>query len=439
MAGVSVYTVSSMSQEAGATQQKIYTRQSVSWALFDFSTTVFAMNVISRFAALWIKNEKHGTDLDFAWAIVASLLAASVVNVVLAPLSDALGRRAMFVRVFALLCAVATATLGTNPALPAALALIALANFANQSGMIFWTAMLGDVSTPRSLGRISGLGAALSYIGSVTGLMLAERLRDEQASAAVVFVPTALVYVLFALPQFLLVRDRQPREAIDVAATLRATWAELAEMGRLIWNHRPLRWFMVAVLLYSDVLGTLTLFMAVYAQEAIGMDEQEKVFLWLSEISVYLIAATVFAVAGGWLFGKLADRLNKLRLLMSVLALWTAGLLIAILARAKWPFWIAGPMIGLAWGGVAVLGRALLLELGWPEHRTKLFTLFALVGRAAGIIGPLLWGVVVKLAAPLGHDRYRLAAGTLAVLMFVAMWILQKAIREQKAMDGKKA
>ena len=426
-----------MTAAAQSAQHRIYTRQSVSWALFDFSTTVFAMNVISRFAALWIKNEKGGTDLDFAWAIVASLVAASAVNVVLAPLSDALGLRAAFVRLFALVCGAATAALGANPTLSLALALIALANFANQSGAIFWTAMLGDVSTPRSLGRISGLGAALSYIGSVTGLMLVERLRDERASAAVVFVPTAVVYVLFALPQFLLVRDRQPHVGgINVAATLRSTWGELVAIGRLIWNRRPLRWLMLAVLLYSDVLGTLTLFMAVYAQEAIGMDEQDKVFLWLTEISVYLIAATVFAVLGGWLIGKLADRLNKLRLLMSLLALWTAGLLIAILTRAKWPFWIAGPMIGLAWGGVAVLGRALLLELGWPEHRTKLFTIFALVGRAAGIIGPFLWGAVVTAAEPLGHDKYRVAAGTLAVLMLLAMWTLRKAMREQKVVHG---
>lgn len=416
-----------MAESAQPGQEKIYTRQAVSWALFDFSTTVFAMNVISRFAALWIKNEKGGTDLDFALAIVASLLAASAVNVVLAPLSDALGRRAAFVRVFALLCVLATAALGVNPTLPLALGLIALANFANQSGAIFWTAMLGDVSTPRSLGRVSGLAAALSYVGSVTGLILAELLREEGASAAVVFVPTALVYVLVALPQLVLVRDRQPREAVDVGGTLRATWSELVGIGRLIWTHRPLRWFMLSVLLYSDVLGTLTLFMAVFAQEAIGMNEQDKVFLWLTEISVYLIAATVFAVLGGWMFGRLADRFNKLRLLMSVLALWTAGLVIAILTRAKWPFWVAGPMIGLAWGGVAVLGRALLLELGWPQHRTKLFTIFALVGRAAGIIGPLLWGIVVWAAQPLGRDKYRVAAAMLVVLMGLAMWMVKRA------------
>ncbi len=421
-----------MPETAQAAQQKIYTRQSLSWALFDFSTTVFAMNVISRFAALWIKNEKGGTDLDVAWAVIASLLAASVVNVALAPLSDAMGRRAVFVRVFGLLCVGATVALGANPALLLALGLIALANFANQSGMIFWTAMLGDVSTPKTLGQVSGLGAVLSYVGSVLGLVLAERFRGEGVSATVVFVPTAVVYLAVALPQFLLVRDAAPRRAVALAAALRGTWRELVTIGRLVWNHRPLRWFMLAVLLYSDVLGTLTLFMAVYAQEVIGMSGERKVFLWLSEISVYLAAATLFAVAGGWAIGQVADRFSKVKLLLGVLALWTAGLLIAIAATVKWPFWIAGPMIGAAWGGVAVLNRALLIELGWPEHRTKLFTLFALVGRAAGIVGPLLWGLVVQAAEPLGTGKYRVAAATLVVLMLLAMAILRKVMHEQR-------
>jgi UMF1 family MFS transporter len=419
-----------MSQEPAATEQKIYTRRSVSWALFDFSTTVFSMNVISRFAALWIKNEKGGSDLDFALAVVASLLAASIVNVVLAPVSDAMGRRAVFVRVFGLTCAAATLALGGNPPLPVALALIALGNFGNQSSMIFWTAMLADVSTPRTLGRVSGLGAALSYIGSVLGVLTAELFRGEGVPATVVFVPTAVVYVLVALPQFLLVRDSRPRQGVDTAGAVRGCWRELVGIVRLIWGYRKLRWFLVAALLYSDVLGTLTLFMAVYAHEAVGLADDKKLFLWLSEISVFLVVATVFAVAGGWAFGKAADRMEKLKLLLAVLGMWTVALLVAIASTVKWPFWIVGVMVGTAWGGVAVLSRALLLELGWPEHRTKLFTVFALVGRAAGIIGPLLWGLIVGWAAPLGPHKYRVAAGSLVLLMLLAMWMLRKAMRE---------
>jgi UMF1 family MFS transporter len=425
-----------MRTDAGVGSGRVYTREAVAWALFDFSNTVFSMNVVSRFAALWIKQEKGGADLHFASAIVVSLVAASVVNVLLAPLSDAMGRRAVFVRVFGLTCAGATAALGLDPSLWPALVLLALASFGNQSAIIFWTAMLGDVSRPRTLGKISGLGAALSYVGSVLGLLVVERMREEGAPITHVFVPTAAVYLLVALPQFLLVRDAQPRAGADAGAALRRSWRELVMIVRMVWQHRPLRWFMVALLLYSDVIGTLTLFMAVYAHQTVGMSDDTKMVLWLSEISLYLIAATVFAVISGILIGQVADRFNKLSLLAGVLTVWTVALALAVVANAKWALWIAGPMIGLCWGGVAVLSRALLIELGWPEHRTKLFTVFALIGRAAGIIGPLLWGLVVYAAAPLGAGRYRIAAGMLVAFMCAAIWFLRLAMREQRAAAG---
>ncbi len=422
-----------MAEPVGLGQPKIYTREAVSWALFDFASTVFSMNVISRYTTLWIIKEKGGTDLTVAVAIIVSLVAASVVNVTLAPLSDAMGRRALFVRLFGLLCVVATALLGTNPGLGIGLALLALANFGNQSAGVFYTAMLPDVSTSRTLGRVSGLAVALGYVGSVIGLVVVERWREETASAAVVFLPTAVLFLVMAVPQFVFVRDTQQRGGVDLRAALRATWRDLALIARLVWQHRKLRWFMLAMLVYMDVHGTATMYMAVYAHYAIGFSDSEKVFLWLSEISLFLVVATVFAVAGAWAIGQAAERYDKVKLLLGVLGLWTVALTIVMITRVKWPFWVAGPMIGVAMGGIWVLSRALLVELGWPEHRTKLFTVFGLVGRAAGIVGPLVWGFTVRVAEPLGYGKYRVAVGTLLAMMMVAVWLVRKAMREKSA------
>ncbi len=418
---------------------RVYSLPAVSWALFDFAATVFAMNVMSRFALLWIIKEKGGTDLDMATAVVFSLIAASVVNVLLAPISDALGQRAVFVRLFGLLCVVATALLSTDPPLWGALALIALANFANQSAAIFYTAMLPDVSTPRTLGRLSGLSVALGYVGGMTGLVLAEWLRGEDKSASVVFVPTAILFLVMALPQFLFVRDLNPGRTAAIGPSIRKIWSELAMIARLVWGHRQLRWFMLAMLLYLDVHGTATIYIAGYASFAMGMDGREKVFLGLTEISLFLIVGTLFAALGAWVIGLVADRRDKLKLLFDVLLIWCVALGIALVTPVKWPFWIAGPMIGIAMGGVWVLSRSLLIEIGWPEHRTKLFTIFALVGRTAGIFGPLLWGLTVRAAEPLGSQvKYRAALATLLGLMCLATWIIRHTLRLSRSVTVSK-
>ena len=406
----------------------VYSRQAIAWALFDFATTVFAMNVISRFGPLWIIDEKGGRDFHVMIVIVASLVAATIVNVLLAPLSDEMGRRAVFVRIFGLLCIGATATLGANLPLTTSLAVLALANFANQSVGVFWMAMLGDVSAPRTLGRVSGLAVILSYIGSICGLLVAQPFFRMAGSATGVFVPTALIFLLFALPQFFFVRDAAPRVGIAYSVALGKTWRDLVDVARKVWQNRELRWFMIALLIYMDVHSTGSLYMAVYARRAIGFDPERIVF-GLDEISFFFVICTLFAVTGGWIFGQLADRLDKVKLLYVVLISWTVALTVAMLTPVQWPFWSVGGLIGLAMGGVWVLSRALLVEYSAPEDRTRIFTVFGLVGRASGVTAPVTWTLFLWLAdqsARLAPHRYRVAIGSLLVEMLIALWMLNK-------------
>jgi UMF1 family MFS transporter len=428
----------SMAQAAATGHEKVYTRTAFSWALFDFSTTVFSMNVISRFGPLWILDEKGGRDVHVMIPIVSALILATVVNLLLAPISDALGRRAVFVRVFMVWCAVATMALGWNLTLWGAIAVLALANFGNQSVGVFWTAMLGDVTKPHSLGRISGLSVMLSYVGSIAGLLAVQPFFRIHGTAAAVFLPTAVIYLLFGLPQFFLVRDAAPRMDVDARAAMGNTWRDLAEMARKVWRFRELRLFMIALLVYMDVHSTATIYMAVYARHAMGFDAARVVF-GVDEITFFLIISTIFAVAGAWTYGQLADRFDKIKLLISVQTLWAVALTIATFTPVQWPFWLMGPLIGAGMGGVWVISRALLVEYSAPDERTKIFTVFGLVGRASGVTGPVTWTLCLLFAdqfAALAPHRYRVAIGSLVIEMLVAIWLVNK-VRVLRVQNGK--
>jgi UMF1 family MFS transporter len=302
--------------------------------------------------------------------------------------------------------------------------------------------MLPELVPPAAHGRLSGYGTALGYVGAIAGVVLVapfvtggipligdlpagvvailRRLPfTEGGGRGAAFVPTALLFFLFALPLFLVCHDHLPvprseRPPLSLREPLRAVIAALRDT-----RHYPgLRRFVLATYFYQDVLGTIVAFMAVYAVVVMG-------FAAGAEVTFFLVL-TVPAVLGSVLTGHLVDRLGPQRTLLGVLVLW--GLLLAgmVLARSQTHFWIVGALIGLVFGGVWAAERPLLLTLVPAAEAGRFFGLLVLSARAAAIGGPLLWALIVdRLGAPLGRAAaHRLAVTALLGLVLVAILLL---------------
>jgi UMF1 family MFS transporter len=112
---------------------------------------------------------------------------------------------------------------------------------------------------------------------------------------------------------------------------------------------------------------------------------------------------------------------------MLVLVGWIAGLAVIASAPALTGFWIGGVMVGLCFGGIWSAERPLLLALVPPAEAGRFFGLLSLSARAAAIVGPLVWAAIVDgLSRPLGtRVAYRIAVGSLALFMLVALGLLR--------------
>jgi UMF1 family MFS transporter len=237
---------------------------------------------------------------------------------------------------------------------------------------------------------------------------------------AAAFVPTALLFLLFSLPFFLLTRDHLPvpraeRRPLSLGEPL----ARVAEAIRDTRRYPGLLRFVIASYFYQDVLGTIIAFMAVYAVVAMGFKEG-------AEITLFVIL-TVPAIFGSTLAGILADRIGPRRTLLGVLWIWVGLLVCVIAVRSQGQFWVVGALIGLVFGGVWASERPLLLTLVPDAESGRFFGLLILSARVAAIFGPLLWAFVVdRLFAPFGTAiAYRAAVGSLGLLMLVAIAILR--------------
>src|ERR671915_1732872 len=171
--------------------------QALAWALYDFANTIFSFAIVSFAMSLWairFLGEGPGT-FWFTAAVSVSVLLNAIVSPILGAMSDRVGRRKPFLAVFTAICLIGTLAVGFVD-IRLGLVAFAIANFAYQAALIYYDALLRDVADPPARGRLSGIGVALGYCGTllVGGLLLLGITIEDGRSTPATF---ALVAGLF--------------------------------------------------------------------------------------------------------------------------------------------------------------------------------------------------------------------------------------------------
>jgi UMF1 family MFS transporter len=147
-------------------------RAIASWAFYDFANTIFSMNVISLYFALWVTVDHGGQDILYSMALSSSMLAVAISAPVFGTISDQTGRRSLPLTLLTFISVLTTAVIGQTDQLWVGLLLFIVANYCYQSALVFYNGMLPDVARNSNVGVVSGYGVALGYIGSIAGLSL---------------------------------------------------------------------------------------------------------------------------------------------------------------------------------------------------------------------------------------------------------------------------
>ena len=424
-----------------------------SWALYDLANTVYSFNIVSYVLPLWVLTVYRNVDstegdANFALGVATALSMAinAIVSPVMGAVSDRAGVRKPFLFVFTALCILPSALIGFvgdgagfslgDTYVWVGLAVFAFANFSYQAALIYYDAMLPLVSTPDNRGRIGGLGVGVGYVGTIIGALSIRALTFEAGEPTTAsFVLSALLYAGFAIPIFLVIRERRGSAARSSRAMLRwdfrGSWAQLATTVRHASEYPGLLRFLVARLLYTDPINTVISFMAVYATAAVGFTSEEALYV--------LIAVTVAAIIGGLVWGQVVDRIGPKRTLMIVLSLWCVAFVAAAAVLDKTWFLMVGAVAGLALAGTWTSDRVFMLRLSPRSMVGEFFGLYGLAGKFSAVSGPLIWGVTLALFYPsLGVDAYRLAILAQLGLMFAGIFVL-RGVSDHPRADSEEA
>ena len=390
-----------------------------SWSLYDFANTIFSMNVISLYFALWVTVDHGGQDIFYSAALSGSMFAVAISVPLFGAISDQTGRRRGPLTLLTIISVIATALIGQASQLWAGICLFVIANYCYQSALVFYNGMLPAVSRHSSVGMVSGYGVALGYMGSIAGLLLVKPFVETGGRPAA-FLPTAFMFLIFALPCFLFTKDPDPKPfRIDTGKAFRTLKNTLVNAAQ----YHVLLKFIGIHFLILDVVNTVIAFIAVYANKVIGFTD--------SQITTFLILSTTFAMLGSWLIGQQVKYKGTVPSYWTVLCLWLAALTLIVVSPGESLFWVVGPLAGMGMGGVWVVSRTIVVELSPPEKVGEFFGIYGLAGKMASIVGPLIWGSVVWLFQDTQTLKYRAAIFSLLLITIITLILfgrLQKHI-----------
>lgn len=417
-------------------------RKVFSWLLFDYANTSFSVMMVTFAFPLYFKNVICGGEPlgDALWgaSISLSMLLVAVISPVLGAAADYAGRRKRFLFAFTLLSIVATAMLslsGPGMALIAA-SLFVLANIGFEGGLVFYDAYLKEITSEKSIGRLSGYGFAMGYLGALSILVLLSPLLsagivvENAPNVRLSFLFSALFFALFAAPLFLALRDekKQPGPLISIESMVRSV-REVRHTVTHILSYPDLARFLLAYFFYNDAILTIIAFSSIYAQNTLGFTTAELIAFFMTVQST--------AIAGSIIFGIVTDKIGPKRTIVLTLGIWLMVVLGAIAAEGKEAFFATGMVAGLAMGSSQAASRSMMARLTPASHVTEFFGFYdGTFGKASAVVGPLLFGLVSVQA---GSQKAALASLLLFFLIGLLLMTRVRSASVKRELDEEQA
>ena len=273
-----------------------------------------------------------------------------------------------------------------------------MANFFYEISLIFYNSLLKDISTSKNLGKSSGFGFALGYIGGIIILLISIKLfidtenlpfgltKENSQNIRAIALLVSFWFLIFAIPfLFFEIKEKNNKINKNISSSY------FGELKKLIWNKKlsVLAKFLIARMLYADGLNAIIVMGGIFAVGVFNLEIKE-----LLKLSILMnIAAFVGAFIGGIINDKYGSKfviifaLNGL-IFSSIAILFTSSVSI---------FFILATINGLFIGPIQSASRVVITSMLNTNNQGKAFGLFAMSGKLTSFLGPLLVSTITFL------------------------------------------
>ena len=333
-----------------------------SWLLFDLANTVYAFVIPGLYFSVWLVSEQGWTDQALGFATSGAMVIVALTGPWVGARSDGSQGKKPLLFITTIACIVSTFLLGTfNVSTSVILFIISLIGF--NLGSVVYDALLVSVSNENNRGKISGMGVAFGYVGSLIGFGVATFLQNIGYSYVEIFRSVAVLFMIFSIPAFIFIDEKKVSE--------NKSKIKLSDSITIViksWKHSRkydgLTRFLIGRFFYADAINTLIGgLLAVYLVEEAGLTPEDSQGI--------LAIAIVVSIIGGYVFGRAGDKYGPRLCTLASLICWMISLTLAIIAtefNQIWLIYVTGVIGGFNIGGIFAVDRLLI----YPEKRPNI-------------------------------------------------------------------
>jgi|TARA_B100001971_G_scaffold202724_1_gene216811 UMF1 family MFS transporter len=396
------------------------------FALYDFANSAFTTIIITFiFATYFAKQIAPNTVLGqsyWGWTIGLVGFLVAIAGPFIGSFADKKNKILFFLRFFSLLCIFFTSLLWfAKPFqnyLLYTLVIVGIANFFYELSLIFYNSLLKDISKSKNLGKSSGLGFALGYIGGIATLFISIKLfidndnlpfglsKEESQNIRATAILVSAWFLLFSSPFLFFFKKKLKK--INKSAL-----SNFSELKNLIWNRglKTLGKFLIARMLYADGLNAIIVMGGIFAVGVFNLQ--------IKELLILSVLMNITAFIGAFVGGLANDKYgSKIVIITSLLGLIFSSSVI-LFVYSKQFFFIMAAINGLFIGPIQSASRVMITSLLDNNNQGKGFGLFATSGKLTSFIGPLLVSTVTFLS-----DSQRIGFSSAIVLLVAGLVIL---------------
>lgn len=397
------------------------------WILYDVGNSAFAMLTATilpiYFNYLAKKAGLSSVDYLSYWGYAVSIctLLIAIMGPILGAIADVKDLKKKLFELFLLLGVFGCAMLGFIPSWFFFLIVFVLTNTGYSASLIFYDAMLTDVTEPKRMDTVSSQGFAWGYIGSCVPftiglafvLFASKSGISLQKAMTIAFVITAFWWLLATLP---LLKAYQQRYYVEKTEKMvSSSMRRLKTTIKNVCRNKKVFTFLLAYFFYIDGVFTVIDMATAYGQ-ALGLDS--------SGLLLALLVTQIVAFPSVLILNELAKKISSTTIITICIIAYLGISLYAYTMKTQLDFWILAIAVGMFQGTIQALSRSYFGKIIPAEKSGEYFGLYDIFGKGASILGTIIVSLVSQLTGNLN-----LSVSALSILFLIGLFLFRKAVR----------
>ncbi len=377
-----------------------FTKLEKQWILYDVGNSAFTM-LVSTIIPIYFKNVANTAGISpadstayWGYALSLSTIIVAILGPILGTVADTKGYKKPLFSLFMMFGVLGCAALALSVPWIIFLAIFVIGKVGFSGSLIFYDAMLNDITTDDRMDEVSSNGYAWGYIGSCipfTISLLLVLFADKigltaTAATAIAFLLNALWWLLITLP---LLKNYKQKYYVEKGNNLVAE--SFKRLGKVLFNIRKEKkifLFLLAFFFYIDGVHTIISMSTSYGKD-VGITD--------SNLLLALLLTQVVAFPCAILFGRLSKKFKSDNLIAASIIGYIAITAFALQLDKAWEFWVLAVCVAVFQGAIQALSRSYFSKIIPKEKSSEYFGLYDIFGKGAAFMGTMLMSIATHI------------------------------------------